>query len=111
MEVGLGIVWGLRVLWGLAIAGALIGLLPLGAVSEFVRDLSRRGKLKLASTAKNPPVRALPLLVCCCFLAHWLSVVRLGILTTSSMAVASHMGNARNCQGERRVPFQRLVLF
>lgn len=60
MELGMSVVLGIRVLWGLAVAVAVIGLLPLGAVSEFVRDLSRRGKLKLASTAENSPVRALP---------------------------------------------------
>lgn len=59
MELGSGIVWGLRVLWSVAVGVALVGLLPLGAVSEFVRDLSRRGKLKLATGANNPPVGSL----------------------------------------------------
>ncbi|KAG0586874.1 hypothetical protein KC19_2G123900 [Ceratodon purpureus] len=60
MEFGTVVVLGLRVLWSLAVGGALIGLLPLGAVSEFVRDLSRRGKLKLASSANNPPRFTVP---------------------------------------------------
>lgn len=55
-DTGMGIVMGLRALWSVAVGAALIGLLPLGAVSEFVRDLSRRGKLKLATRANTPPV-------------------------------------------------------
>lgn len=60
MELGEAIVMGLRVLWSVAVGGALVGLLPLGALSEFVRDLSRRGKLKLATSADQPPVGSIP---------------------------------------------------
>lgn len=56
MDWGTGVVLGLRVLWSVTAATVLIGLLPLGALSEFVRDLSRRGKLKVAPKASAPPV-------------------------------------------------------
>lgn len=61
MEPGLSVVWGLRVSWYVVIVVALIGLLPLGAVSEFVRELCRRGKLKSATSVQSPPVRTPPL--------------------------------------------------
>lgn len=56
MDWGTGTVLGLRVLWSVTAVAALIGLLPLGALSEFIRDLSRRGKLKVAPKTTAPPV-------------------------------------------------------
>ena len=47
----------LRILWSLAIGGVVVGFLPLGNVSEFVRELSRRGKLRLSPAESKPPVR------------------------------------------------------
>lgn len=49
----------LNIFWGLTIGIVGVGLLPLGPVSEFVRKLTRRGKLKLATTSENSPVRCL----------------------------------------------------
>lgn len=60
MEPGLSVVWGLRVSWYVVIVVALIGLLPLGAVSEFVRELCRRGKLKSATSVQSPPRFTVP---------------------------------------------------
>jgi 3-oxo-5-alpha-steroid 4-dehydrogenase 3 len=60
MEWAMGLVWGLGVVWSVASAGVVLGLLPLGAISEAVRALSRRGKLKLATSVQSPPRFTVP---------------------------------------------------
>ena len=59
----------LNIFWGLTIGVVAAGLLPLGRVSEFVLNLTRRGKLKLATTSENSPVRFF-LIDSWSFLAH-----------------------------------------
>lgn len=72
----------LNIFWGLIIGVVVVGLLPLGPVSEFVRNLTRRGKLKLATTSEAPPVNFL-LLDSWSFLAH----LRLLLLLTKYLLV------------------------
>lgn len=50
----------LNIFWGLTIGIVGVGLLPLGPVSEFVLNLSRRGKLNLATTSANSPRFTVP---------------------------------------------------
>ncbi|KAH8974636.1 hypothetical protein BDL97_01G112200 [Sphagnum fallax] len=50
----------LRCGWGLAIISCIVEFLPLGRLSEVVRDFSRRGKLKLSPSREKPPRFTVP---------------------------------------------------